>query len=62
MNLLHGVFLTTGDVSTAIVTALEAIKTDALATIAAVAPVGIAIAGAFLVWRYGMRFFKSISR
>lgn len=51
-----------GDVSSSITTALTAVKTDALATISAVAPIGIAIMGVFLVWRYGIRFFKSISK
>lgn len=50
------------DVVSSVTTALDAIKTDALDVIAAVAPIGIAIAGAFLVWKYGMRFFKAISK
>ena len=50
------------DVSSAISTALTAVKTDTLEAIATVAPIGISIAGAFLVWRYGLKFFKSISK
>lgn len=50
------------DVITAMTTALNAIKTDALSAIAAVAPIAISIMGAFLVWRYGTRFFKSLSK
>lgn len=42
--------------------AMEGIKTDALGAIATVAPYGIAIMGAFLVWKYGIRFFKSIAK
>lgn len=62
MNHLYTFLVTEGGVETAITTALDGIKSDALSTIAAVAPIGIAIAGAFLVWRYGMKFFKSISK
>lgn len=47
---------------TAMKTALESVQADVLTAIATVAPVGIAIMGAFLVWRYGLRFFKSISK
>lgn len=43
-------------------TALSAIKTDALDAIGAVAPIGIGIMGVFLVWRYGIRFFKGLSK
>lgn len=45
-----------------IVTALTTVKTDALSVLGAVAPVAIAIFGAFLVWRYGIKFFKGISK
>lgn len=48
--------------SEAVVTALEKVATDITSTIAAIAPVALGIAGTFLVWRYGMRFFKSISK
>lgn len=47
---------------TSMTTALNAIKADSLEAIGAVAPIGIAIMGAFLVWRYGMRFFKALSK
>jgi len=46
----------------AITTALTTVQTDALEVISAVAPIAIGIAGAFLVWRYGMKFFKAISK
>ena len=48
--------------SESVVTALQAVATDITATIGAIAPVALGIAGTFLVWRYGMRFFKSISK
>lgn len=47
---------------TAMTTALNLIKTDAMSALSAVAPIAISIAGAFLVWRYGMRFFKSLAK
>jgi hypothetical protein len=47
--------------TSAMVTALTAIKTDSLGAIADVAPIAIAIMGAFLVWKYGVKFFKSIA-
>ena len=43
-------------------TALGLVASDILATIAAIAPVALTIAGAFLVWKYGMKFFKSVSK
>ena len=55
-------FAAEGDVTSSMTTALTAVKTDAMSAIGAVAPIAIAIAGAFLVWRLGMRFFKSISK
>lgn len=45
----------------AMVTALTTVKTDALAALGDVAPLAIAIMGAFLVWKYGIKFFKTIS-
>lgn len=47
---------------TAMTTALNAVKTDSLAALAAVAPIAIGIMGAFLVWRYGAKFFKSLAK
>lgn len=46
----------------AVTTALTTVKTDALSALAAVAPVAIAIMGAFLVWKYGVKFFKSLAK
>ena len=42
--------------------ALETVSGEAMSVLTTVAPIAIGIAGAFLVWRYGMRFFKSISK
>jgi len=56
------VLLGSTGVSGSMEAALNAVKADALDVIATVAPIGISIAGAFLVWRYGMKFFKAISK
>ncbi len=50
------------DVTAALGDSLGGVKDDALNAIVTVAPFGIAIMGAFLVWRYGIRFFKSLSK
>ncbi|TLE37811.1 hypothetical protein [Clostridioides difficile] len=49
-------------VTTSMTTALTAVKTDALGAISAVAPIALGIMGVFLVWKYGIRFFKSVSK
>lgn len=57
-------FCAEGDstVVTSMGTAMAPVKTDALAALATVAPYGIAIMGAFLVWKYGIKFFKSLAK
>lgn len=50
------------DISSAMTTAMGTIKTDMLDVVAVVAPIGIAIAGIFIVWKRGIGFFKSISK
>lgn len=45
-----------------ITTGLTAVSNDIMAALAAVAPIALGIAGAFLAIRYGMRFFKAISK
>lgn len=42
--------------------ALQNVASDITGVLGAVAPIAIGIAGVFLVWRYGMRFFKAISK
>lgn len=51
-----------GSQSDAVSAALQTIASDITATITAVAPVALGIVGIFLTWKYGMRFFKSISK
>ena len=43
-------------------TAFRGIQGDALSAIATVAPYAIGIMGAFLIWKIGTRFFKSVSK
>lgn len=49
-------------VSSSVVSALTTIASDITSTITAIAPIALGIVGVFLVWKYGMRFFKSISK
>jgi hypothetical protein len=48
-------------ITTAMTTALTAVQTDVMGVMAVVAPIGIGIAGAFLVWKLGFKFFKSLT-
>lgn len=48
--------------ATAIATAFETVQSDALAALNAVAPVAIAVFGAFLVWKLGKKFFSAIAK
>jgi len=45
---------------TALATAFGTVSTDVLAGLATVAPIALTILGTFLVWKYGVKFFKSI--
>lgn len=56
------VFAETGGTSSAVVSALESTASQITSTMSSIGPVALGIAGTFLVWRYGMRFFKSISK
>jgi len=46
----------------ALTTAIGLVKDDIVAMMVIVAPVAIAIVGIFLVWKYAVRFFKSLSK
>lgn len=48
--------------SSSIVTALTKVATEATTALTSVAPVAISVMGVFLVWRYGIKFFKSVSK
>lgn len=45
-----------------VTTALTTVAGDITDVIGAIAPIALGIVGVFLVWRYGMRFFKSLSK
>lgn len=48
--------------SSAVTSALTTIATNITTTINSVAPVAIGIVGVFLVWKFGIRFFKSVAK
>lgn len=48
--------------SSAVVSALSETASQITSTLGSIAPIALGIAGTFLVWRYGMRFFKSLSK
>lgn len=54
-------FAADSTVATMMGTALGTVKTDFDATVAVVAPIGIGITAVFLIWKLGMKFFKSIT-
>lgn len=47
---------------TALETALTTVQANALGAIESAAPLAIAIMGAILVWRIGIRFFKQFAK
>lgn len=55
-------FASASGVSSSVTSALTTTAGDITSTLAAVAPIGLGIAGTFLAWRYGMKFFKSLSK
>lgn len=48
--------------SSAVTSALTTIATNITTTINSVAPVAVGIVGLFLVWKFGIRFFKSVAK
>lgn len=56
-------YASSGDgTATAVTTALKSTADNITGVLNQIAPIGLGIAGTFLVWRYGMRFFKSLSK
>lgn len=51
-----------GNVSSSVVSSLTSIAGDITSTINAIAPIALGIVGIFLAWKYGTKFFKSISK
>lgn len=59
MNELMTLTASSSPAPNAVASALTTIATNITNTISAVAPVAIGIVGVFLVWKFGIRFFKS---
>ena len=59
---MNGLVTTAAPASNAVASALTTIATNITDTITAVAPVAIGIVGVFLVWKFGIRFFKSVAK
>lgn len=51
-----------GTIVTEVTSALQTVADDITSVLGAIAPVALGIVGVFLVWRYGIRFFKAISK
>lgn len=47
-------------VATTMTTAVTGVKTDFEATVTSVAPVAIGIVAIYMVWKLGMKFFRSM--
>lgn len=48
-------------VATTMQTAFTAVQSDFNATVTAIAPIGVGICGVFLVWKFGLKFFKAVT-
>ena len=48
-------------VANTMATAFTSVQSDFAATVEKIAPIAIAIVGVFLVWKFGLRFFKSVT-
>lgn len=57
---MNGVVLS--ESGNAVATSLTTIAGEITSTITSVAPVAIGIVGVFLVWKLGLRFFKSVAK
>jgi hypothetical protein len=47
---------------TALTTGITGIKTDVISAVTVIAPIALAILGIMLVWKFGIRFFKNLSK
>ena len=56
------VALADGVADQSVVNGFTTLKDDIVATLGAVAPLGIGIMAIFLTWRYGKRLFKTVAR
>lgn len=48
-------------VANTMATAFTSVQSDFTSTVEKIAPIAIAIVGVFLVWKFGLRFFKSVT-
>lgn len=51
-----------GGMAESVISALQNVANDIMGVLTGIAPVALGVVGVFLVWRYGTRFFKSISK
>jgi len=56
------VALAEGVADDSVVSGFTALKDDIVATLGAIAPLGIGIMAIFLSWRYAKRLFKTVAR
>jgi peptidoglycan hydrolase-like amidase len=49
------------DIATAMSTSLQAVQVQILGALAGIAPTALEVMGAFLCWRYGVKFFKGLA-
>lgn len=50
------------DLATEVVGVLQGTATSIKGVLTGIAPVALGIVGVFLAWKYGMKFFKSLSK
>lgn len=50
------------DMTTSMQTAFTAVKTDFSSAVTVIAPIALGIAGIFIAWKLGFRFFKSLTK
>ncbi|MBC9706234.1 MAG: hypothetical protein H9W81_14915 [Enterococcus sp.] len=51
-----------GQVASTVVSSLTSVAGDITSTITQIAPIACGIVGVFLVWKFGIRFFKSVAK
>lgn len=52
----------TTDMTTSMQTAFTGVKTDFSSAVGVIAPIALGIAGIFIAWKLGFRFFKSLTK
>lgn len=55
-------FALDSETSNAMTTSFTAVKSDSISALAIIAPIAIGIMAAFLVWRYGKKFFTGLAK